>query len=40
MRNKYLNPPQMIMFLYMGILLIAAAAVDINLVGLVNDALI
>lgn len=40
MRNKYLNPPQMIMFLYMGVLLIAAAAVDMNMVGLINDALI
>ncbi len=40
MKHRYLNPPQVIMFLYMGILLIAAVMIDMNLVSIINDALI
>lgn len=40
MKNKYLNPPQIIMFLFMGVLLAAAAAIDMNMIGVINDALI
>ena len=40
MKNKRMNPPQIIMFLFMVVLLIAAVAVDISMVSIVNDALI
>lgn len=40
MKNKYVSPPQIIMFCYMGILLAAAAAIDMNMIGIINDALI
>lgn len=40
MKNKYLNPPQVIMFIFMGVLLTAAVAIDMNIIGILNDALI
>lgn len=40
MKNRYLNPPQVIMFLFMAILLAAAAVIDMSMVRILNDALI
>lgn len=40
MKNKHLNPPQMIMFLFMAVLLFAAVAIDMNMTRIFNDALI
>lgn len=40
MNNKYMNPPQIIMFLFTGVMLLAALAIDMSLVGIINDALI
>lgn len=40
MKSKRMNPPQIIMFLFMVVLLIATVAVDISMVSIVNDALI
>lgn len=40
MKTKYLNPPQIIMFLFTAALLVVAIGVDMSLVGIINDALI
>ena len=31
MNNKYMNPPQIIMFLFTGVMLLAALAIDLLL---------
>lgn len=40
MKRNYLNPPQIIMFLFMAVLLAAAAAIDMSMTGILNDALV
>lgn len=40
MKSKYGNPPQMIMFLFTGALLLVALSVDMSMIGIINDALI
>lgn len=40
MKRRYLNPPQIIMFLFMAVLLAAAAAIDMSMTGILNDALV
>ena len=40
MKTKYLNPPQMIMLVFMGILLLAAVGIDMDMAGIVSDALV
>ena len=40
MKTKYLNPPQMIMLIFMGILLLAAVGIDMDMAGIVSDALV
>ena len=40
MKNKYINPPQFIMFIFMGVLAAAAVAIDMNMIGVINDALV
>ena len=40
MKRNYLNPPQIIMFLFMAVLLAAASAIDMSMTGIMNDALI
>ena len=40
MKNRYLNPPQMIMLIFMGVLLLAAMVIRMDMVGIINDALI
>ena len=33
MKSKYINPPQFIIFIFMGVLAVAAAAIDMNMIG-------
>ena len=40
MKRNYLNPPRIIMFLFMAVLLAAASAIDMSMTGIMNDALI
>lgn len=40
MKSKYINPPQLIMFIFMGVLAAAAVAIDMNMIGVINDALV
>ena len=40
MKSKYINPPQFIIFIFMGVLAVAAAAIDMNMIGVINDALV
>lgn len=40
MKTKYLNPPQVIMLAFMGILLLAAMGIDMDMAGIISDALV
>lgn len=40
MKTKYLNPPQVIMLVFMGILLLAAVGIDMDMAGIISDALV
>ena len=40
MKNKKINPPQLIMAVYMLVLLIVTVMIDMNLADIINDALI
>lgn len=40
MKHNRLNPPQVIMFLFMAVLLAAAAAIGMDMAGIISDALV
>lgn len=40
MKLKHLNPPQIIMFLFMAVLLAAASSIGMDMAGIINDALV
>lgn len=40
MKHNYISPPQIIMFLFMAVLLAAAAAIGMDMTGIINDALV